>query len=307
MTTLTYHADPMLTGLSLAYTNNEYIADKIFKRVPVNTESFKYKKYKKSLNLQLPDTRVGETGEPNEVKFEHEKLTASVEGHSLIERIPETSKQEAQAENETLMISATNFLTNVFLGAREKRLADLLQDTGNYGGNYKSLTSGEKFTNANSDAFGIVDDACQKTWFKPNVIIGGRTAINALRRNPYVVKAANRNSGDSGKATLQDLKDLFEVDNIYVGNSVANLAKLGQSANFVNTWGNDIILAYINPSANINYDVTFGITAEVGKREISTAFDGEKGVRGVHCVKIAEQLKDVIIAPDCGYLLKGVC
>lgn len=307
MTTIQYTADPMLTGLTLAYTNNDYIADKIFKKVSVTTETFKYKKYLKSLNLQLPETLIGETGEPNEVKFKAEKLMASVEGHSLIERIPETSNKEAKAENENLMISATNFLTNVFLGAREKRLADMLQDKNNYDGNFKELKSNEKFTVDTIDAFEIVDDACQKVWFKPNVMIGGRAAINALRRNPFIVKAANRNSGDSGKATLQDLKDLFEIDNIYVGNSVANLSKQGQNANFVNTWGNDIILAYINPSANLKYDITFGLTAELGKREISVGFDGEKGVRGVHSVKIAEQYKDVIVAPDCGYLIKGVC
>lgn len=307
MTTIQYTADPMLTGLTLAYTNNDYIADKIFKRDPVTTKEFKYKKYLKSLNLQLPDTLVGETGEPNEVKFKYEKLIDSVEGHSLIERIPKTSIEEAAAEKENLTIAATEFLTNVFLGAREKRIADLLQDTSNYDGNSKTLTASQKFTNADVNAFKIVDDAAQNIWFKPNVMIGGRTAINALRRNPFVVKAANRNSGDSGKATLQDLKDVFEIDNIFVGNSVANLAKLGQSANFVNTWGNNIILAYINPSANINYGITFGLTAELGKREISTAFDGEKGVRGVHSVKIAEQYKDIIIAPDCGYLIKGVC
>lgn len=307
MTVIKYTADPMLTGLTLAYTNNDYIADKIFQRVSVTTETFKYKKYLKSLNLQVPDTLVGDTGEPNEVKFECEKLTETVDGHSLIERIPQTSKQEAAAENEDIMTKTTNFLTNVFLGAREKKVADIMQDINNYDGNYKILTTNEKFTKADVDAFDIVDDACDKVWFKPNCIIGGRTAIKALRKNPYVVKAANRNSGDSGKVTLQDLKDLFEVDNIFVGNSVANLSRRGQSANYVNTWGNDIILAYINPSANIDYDITFGVTAELGKREILTAFDGEKGVRGVHCVKIAEQYKDVIIAPDCGYLIKGVC
>lgn len=307
MATITYNAHPMLTGLSLAHTNEDYIADKIFHRVPTDAATFEYKKYLKSLNLQLPNSRIGETGEPEEVNFKYQDITSKVEDHALISRIPEKSNKEAAADNEKLFVSSTKFLTNVFLGIREKNLADLLQDTSNYDGNYQTLTSGQTFTNSNVNAFDIVDEACQKTWFKPNVMIGGRTAINALRKNPYVVKAANRNSGDSGKATLQDLKDIFELKEIYVGNSVANLAKLGQAANYVNTWGNDIIVAYINPDADLDNDISFGLTAELGKREISTGFDGEKGVRGVHYIKIAEQRKDVIIAPDCGFLIKGVC
>ena len=45
---------------------------------------------------------------------------------------------------------------------------------------------------------------------------------------------------------------------------------------------------------------------EQGSREISEGFNGKSGVRGVHYVKIAEQLKDKVLAPDCGYLLKNV-
>ena len=120
-----YTADAQLTGISLAYTNPEYIADKIFKRVPVSTESFKYKKYDKSLNLQLPDSSVGETSIPNEVKFKHDKVTASVRSDALVDYISQTAVEEAGAESENLFTTSTEFLTDVFYACREKRLADL--------------------------------------------------------------------------------------------------------------------------------------------------------------------------------------
>lgn len=187
----------MLTGLTLAYTNNDYIADKIFQRVPVTTETFKYKKYLKSLNLQVPDTLVGDTGEPNEVKFEFEKLTETVDGHSLIERIPQTSKQEAAAENEDIMTKTTNFLTNVFLGAREKRIADMLQDINNYDGNYKILTANEKFTKDNVDAFDVVDDACDKVWFNQYTDTVEVKAPSAVAAGLRVYLNKNRNIAKS--------------------------------------------------------------------------------------------------------------
>lgn len=301
-----YTADAQLTGISLAYTNPEYIADKIFKRVPVSTESFKYKKYDKSLNLQLPDSSVGETSLPNEVKFKHDKVTASVRSDALIDYISQTAVEEAGAESENLFTTSTEFLTDVFYACREKRLADLLQDANNYNGNAKTLATSEKFTATGVNAFNVIDEAMDKVWFKPNVMVGSRGAINALRRNPYVVKAANRNSGDAGKATLADLKDLFELQDIFVGNSVVNTSKRGQTDNFVNTWGNAIMLLYIAPQATITHGLTFGFTAEKGKRAVTKAFDSERGVRGVHCIKVAEQKADVIIAPECGYLISNV-
>ena len=301
-----YTAHEQLTGVSLAYSNNSYIADKIFKRIAVPTETFGYKKYDKSLNLQVPDTYVGDKGLPNQVEFKHEALTASLRNDALIEYISQNSIDEAKADKENLFTTSTEFLTDVFMACREKRLADMLQNTANYGSNYKQLSSTEKFSLENVNAFKIVDEAMDKVWFKPNVLVGGRNAINALRRNPYVVKAANRNSGDSGKATIQDLKDIFELDNVYVGNSIVNTSKKGQADNFVNAWGNAIMLLYINPVADVKHGITFGLTAEKGKRTISTSFDGERGVRGVHGIKIAEQIEDVIVAPDCGYLILNV-
>lgn len=301
-----YTADATLTGISLAYRNTEYIADKVFKRVPVATENFKYKKYDKSLNLMLPDSTVGDVGKPNEVKFKHEKITASVRGDALVDYISQCDIEEAGAEGENLFTTATEALTDTFLACREKRFADLLQDANSYNGNVKTLTNSEKFTLANVDAFDIVDGVTDNVWFKPNVMVGSRRAINALRRNSYVVKAANRNSGDSGKATLQDLKDIFELNEIYVGNSWVNTSKRGQTDNFVNTWGNAIMLLYINPSAVINHGLTFGLTAEKGKRKITKMFDGERGTDGVHCIKISERIGDVIVAPDCGYLIKNI-
>ena len=301
-----YTADATLTGITLAYRNTEYIADKIFKRVPVSTESFKYKKYDKSLNLMLPDSTVGDTGHPNEVKFKHEKITASVRGDALVDYISQNDVEEAGAESENLFTSVTEALTDTFLACREKRLADMLQDASNYKSNVKTLTSSEKFTLANVDAFDIIDSAMDNVWFKPNVMVGSRLAINALRRNPYVVKAANKNSGDSGKATLQDLKDIFELNEIYVGNSFVNTSKRGQTENYVNTWGNAIMLLYINPAAVLNHGLTFGLTAERGKRKITKMFDGERGTDGVHCIKIAERIGDVIIAPECGNLIKNI-
>lgn len=301
-----YTANAQLTGVALSYKNKNFIADKIFKKVPVYTQSFQYLKYDKSLNLQLPETLIGSTGKPNEIDTAAMKETASVRGDSLETHIPVTDIREANADGENLKIRKTEFLTNVFDACREKRVADLLQNENTYGGNVLKLKETEKFSLTNVNAFYVVDEAMSKVWIKPNVMIGSRKAINALRKNPFIVKAANKNSGDSVKATIQDLKDMFELDEVLIGESVVNTSRKGQVPNYVGAWGNAIILAYIAPTANLDGDITFGFTAELGKREISTFEDKERGVRGVYSIKIAEEMNDVIVAPDCGYLITNV-
>ncbi len=301
-----YTAEAELTGVALSYKNKSYIADKIFKSVPVSTSSFKYLIYDKSLNLQLPETAIGSTGKPNEVDFGGEKRTESVKDNSLTVYIPKDAVEEAEKDGEDIFTRKTEFLTNIFDACREKRVADLLQNEKNYGSNVKMLGKDEKFTSKDVNAFDIVDTAAAEVWFKPNIMIGSRKAINALRKNPAVVKAANHNDGDSGKASIQDLKEMFELDDVLVGESLVNTSKKGQVANYVGAWGNAIILVYINRTADTSGGITFGFTAEKGKREVYKHFDEERGIKGVYGVKIAEQKTDIIVAPDCGYLIKNV-
>ena len=197
-------------------------------------------------------------------------------------------------------------MTDVFGACREARLATMLSDTANYGNNHKTLQSSEKINVDTANATKLIQGAIDSMWMPANTMIISRLAFSALRQNPFIVKAVNKNSGDSGIASLEGIKDLFQLDRILVGKSMANTAKRNQTASYVNIWGNDIILAYINPNATLDNGVTFGLKAERGEREISTGFDAKRGVRGVEYIKIANEEKDLIVCPDCGYLLKGV-
>lgn len=301
-----FEVSPQLTGMSLAHVNRDYIADLIFKKVAVATKTFGYTEFLKDYNLMVPDTLVGDKGMPNKIDYKGKKQLASVEGHALLDEISQSEIDEAKGNSENLEETSTLFLTNNFLASREKRLADLLSNPETYAGNTKTLTAQQKISLATVNAVDIVQDAIDTCWIKPNVMIAGRQAFSKFRRNPFVVKGVNHNSGDAGIASMEAIKELFELDDIFVGNSMANTAKRGQDANFVSLWGNDIILAYINPNPSLKKDLTFGVTADFGKRELSTAFDGMPGTRGVKYVKIAEENKDLIISPDCGYLLKNV-
>lgn len=301
--TADFQVNPELTGLSLAYTNPLYIADKIFRRVPTETSVFKYREYEKDLTLQLPNDEVGESSDPNQVKFKSKLLTDSVKGYSLVDDIPQTEIEDAKGNKENLVQDSTEFLTNVFLACREKRLADMLGDVNTYKGNAKTVATKDKITNDDTDAWGMIQDAIDALWLPANTLILSRQVFSKLRRNPSIRSGCNK---QDGAVNLNDLKELFSVDNILIGSAKSNTAKRGAQADIVNLWGNDIIALYINPTATPKKGLTFGLTMEQGSREISEGFNGKSGVRGVHYVKIAEQLKDKVLAPDCGYLLKNV-
>lgn len=295
-----------LTGITLAYANKDFIADRIFHRVPVGTSTFSYNQYKKDLNLQLPETLVGDSGIPNSVDFASEKKYATVRGDALIDEIPQSKISDSKLSIEDLQGDSVEMLTNVFLACREKRLADLLSDETVYNGNSKTLTNDEKLTDTSVDLLSMIEDTRLKCWFEPNTIIMSRAVYSYVRRNQSLVSAFHKNLNSHGLLLGEELKDVLQVENVFVGMGVANTKKRGQTPSYANLWGNNIILAYINPKAKLDKDMTFGLTAEMGSRKVFIGFNGIPGTDGVNYVKISEKITDVITCPDCGYLLKNV-
>ena len=302
-----YEINPELTGISLAYFNKNYIADKVFKRAKVTAENFKYRKWEKGAGLTVPNTLLGATGIPNSINAKSKLYPESVEAHGLTYEIPVTEIEAAEKQGKNVLATKTKFLIEAISAAREARLAKLLGTASNYNGNTQTLAANEKITKSDVNAVNLIEDIASDMLVRPNTIIMNKSVSSKLRRNPAIVKAVHANSGDEGIVSLEQLKGIFEgIENIYVGESVANTAKRGETPNLQQTWGNNIILAYIDPMAEVDEGLTFGLTAEYEERVTGTFFDPKPGVKGITVVKTTEQLKDLIMCADCGYLLKDV-
>ena len=95
------------------------------------------------------------------------------------------------------------------------------------------------------------------------------------------------------------------LEKILVGKSKANAQKPGKTPVIQTLWGIDLALFYLNPIARPKYGLTFGLTATKGSTEVQTYFEGKFGAHGVHYIKPVETLKELIMAPACGFLIKN--
>lgn len=303
-----FQIEPELTGVALGYTNKNYIADKVLPKVPVSQESFKYRKYDNTDLLTVPDTRIGDKGTPNSIELGSKPLTASVENHALIESIPVQKIQDAQKSSGKIDLKSTVTmqLTDVLKASAEIRLAKLLSTTSNYAGNCKVLKDSEKVSNENSNAVNLIQDSIDKMFQKANTLVTSRVAMSKLRRNPYIVGACHKNSSTSGIVSIEELKELFELDNIFVGETVVNTSKKGQQAQYAAAWQNDICLMHLNPVANTDFGVTFGYNATLEDITVGTFTDPMPGTKGCEILKAYYSGIYLIACPECGYLLKEV-
>ena len=116
------------------------------------------------------------------------------------------------------------------------------------------------------------------------------------------VFAAGGNAASGGVVSPRAFADLFELDEVLIGESFYNSAKPGQTATMARVWGKSALLFYRNPNATPRMGVTFGITAQFGTRIAGSRPDPDIGLRGGTRIRVGEGVKELITCSDAAYL-----
>lgn len=305
-----FHVNPELTGIALAYRNTGYIADEILPRVPVSQKSFQYKKYDNSAFLNIPNSEIGRKGLPETMELKSTIVTESCVDHSVMAEVPEDDVLEANAaqgtEKEDPIGDNTLLATEGLKLSREKRVADLITNTATYDGNVLTLSGSDRFTDKTSSFLDTFFTAKNKMLMEPTHAVVSSAGAGYWQTHPDFLKVYTaENPNNKGIVPLDFIAKILGLEKILVGKTKANSQKPGKEPVIQSLWGNDLALFYLNPLARPKYGLTFGLTATKGSTEVQTYFDGKLGAHGVHYIKPVETLKELIMAPACGFLIKN--
>ena len=302
--------DPQLTGIAIAYRNRQLIADEVLPRVkPVNTKQFSYTYYPPAETFTIPDTRVGRRGRPNTVEFSGQKLTSEALDYGLDDEIPQDDIDQANnAINKALARPeerAAEFVANLIALDREVRAANAVFNAAAYAASNKTqLVGGTQWSNPAVDAVAGVSGYLEGLLMRPNVAVFGGPTWAALRRNPFIVKAVNKSSGDSGLVSRKDFAEVFELEEVLVGGAFVNTAKKGQNPVMARAWGKHAAFIYRDKLADNERGVTFGMTVPYGEMIAGSKPDSDIGLRGGVRVRVGETVKELITAPDAGFFVQ---
>lgn len=311
-----FEADPVLTALTVSYRNpeNAYIADDFLPRTPVGGEKFGWTRFPVGQAVTVPETRVGRTGRPNRVEFQSTRETSEVVDYGLDTPIPQTDVDEANAlrarglSNVDPEQAATLTLSDLILVDREVRVARIGQNPANYApGNSAPLPADKMFdVYATSDPILTIQGAVKSHRFFPyNTMTMGYSTFVALQSHPKIVNAVKGNVTGSGIVSQEEMRQLFGMTKLLVGRSFVNTARPGQTPVLTRVWGEVLALTYVNPGANTQNPTTFGMTAQFGTRIAGSLPDPDIGIRGGMRVRVGEQVRELVTAPDAGYLITG--
>lgn len=298
--------DPMRTGISLAYKNEQYIADMALPRKPVTSLQYKYTLYNKADSFNVSDATIGRTGKVNEIEFGATETTSAIKDYALAENVPQQDIDHAKGTDIDPMSDATEYVTDQIMLAREVRVASLVHTKANYTSS-ETISGTDKWTDPESNPITQILDGMNTSFVVPNYAVTNRSAALELRRNPAVVKAYNGTLGDTGLVPLSFLEQLLGIK-IIIGTARKNTANKGQTLSLSEIWQPDFAMYYLNPVARVNKGLTFGWSAEYKNRRASTKVlsPGDFGLDGGTRVMVGEQLDEKIVAADVGYYLEAV-
>ncbi|MDR2551447.1 MAG: hypothetical protein LBD10_14750 [Desulfobulbus sp.] len=304
MPTAPFPIQPELTAIAIGYRNTRLIADNVLPRIPVGKREFKYLVYNLADGFTVPDTRVGRKGKVNEVEFQATELTASADDYGLEDPIPQDDITNAPPNYDPVG-RAVEGITDLILLDREIRVAGLVFNAATYV-NKVTLSGTSQFSDfANSDPIATIHTALDSCLMRPNVMTIGRPAFSVLCRHPKLCKAIFGNNTDVGIVTANQVAQLFELDEVLIGEAYLNTAKKGQAVALSRVWGKHIALTYRDRNATTRGRMSFGYTCQFGSRLAGAWEDKNIGLRGGHRVRMGESVKELICAPDLGYFIQN--
>ncbi len=299
--------DPTLTAISIAYRNDAQtlIADRVLPKTKVGTKSFEYLNFDSAQSFTVPDTKIGRKSQPNIVEFYGEEKSGSVVDYGLDDIIPFDDINQAKASGWGFdpKAKAVEYLTDLMMLDREKRVAKMVQDSTNYlTTQTENLSGASQWSHADSNPMSAILAALDKPLMRPNTMVIGREAWTKLRQHPKLVSAAQRNSGNQGSIARAELAELLEIKQILIGDSFVNSARKGQAATLSRTWGKNAAFLHINPGSTISHGASWGFTASYLGWRVGTKFNDMLGVRGALVVRAVDSLSEIVTAKNLGYL-----
>lgn len=292
-----------LSEVARGYSNNAFVAQYLFPTIYSEKEKIDIFEFNKEA-FQIYNTERAIRANSNVISPKgFKKHTTTLKENDL--SYPIDYREEEEAEKVKLQLHATNVVTEGLNLKLEKECADLVQNPDSYSAENKIILSGTScFDDKTSDPQGVVDDAKDAVSAKiaqdPNTMIIGQSAWKALKKHPQLVGLISDNKNKM--VTLEFLKEIFEVENIYIGKSIFSNVE----GNFERIWKDNIVLAYVPNlgASRTEYDPSFAYT--VRKKDALQIDEYTKEGNKVKYIRATDIYTPFLVGPEAGYLISNV-
>jgi hypothetical protein len=246
------HLDAAMTNVSIAYKNDNYIAESVFPVVRVQKQTDKYFVFDKSawfrdeVSPRAPGTRA------NRVDYSISTGSYIALPYALAKAVTDEERENADAALQP-DIEATEFVTDQLMLAHEIRVADKISASGNWA-SASNLTSGTKWSSDTStptaNILTLITAVRQSIGRKPNKLVMGAEVMETLMNHPEMLDRL-KYTRPGAILTPGDLASWFGLEQVHVGEGIKNTANEGATDSLSDIWPDFVWVGWVPSSATL--------------------------------------------------------
>lgn len=293
------HVNKLLSNVSVAYTNAEYIADKLFPQVPVVKDTDLFRVYDR--NFKVPETSRAPKAVAKEASFDFSTSSYALEQHALKDYVG--VDEEEQNDLGSLKVDTTEFLTDTILRRMELSMAALFTTT-NWSLNV-SLAAANAFT-ANttvSDPVPVFDTGAttiiSNSGKTPNFGFIPRVEFVAIKNHISVLDRVKYTSSEVSEAMIKALVGLPEL---HIPTAVQDTAAEGLAVSTSPFFAAKCFLGWKPATGGGVKTPSCGYTFMSSKPRVRSWFDNE---RNADAIEVEVKYQSKVVASLTGYLIAG--
>ncbi|MBQ0360514.1 hypothetical protein J7T07_15110 [Proteus mirabilis] len=304
--------DPVLTSIARGYKNAAFIGERIFPVVHTDKEGVTVPTFGKSAFVEYDTERAVGADSNVLVREKTGKLDLVLNEHDLAVPVDYREQAESMFNEEA---KAIRRVTNGVNLKRELYAARLAQDKTVYKAtNVKTLKADERWAGGKGDPIGVIEAGIEAvrntTGLRPNLMTMGASVMALLKFHPAIQAAIGAN--ERKRITLDILKDLFQVDEVVIGEPVSMASmKEAQDKDKLpsDIWGDNLMLHYVGKaqagadSADEN-EPSFGYTLRRKGMPVADKYDSNGGK--VKYCRYTDIYKVAVVGGDAGYLITNI-
>lgn len=289
--------DPVLTNLVWGYKNAAMIADAVFPRVFIDKEGGKIPVFGKEAFKEYSTYRALRGNSNMMPVAARSTVDVVLDEHDLGYPIDLREKADSTFDEQKI---ATNSVSAALALKREIIAAGLAFDAANFAsGNKITLSGTSQFSHADSTPITTVETGkaavAAGIGVEPNVMLMGKAVYDALKNHSTLLERIKYSM--KGIVTLDLMKELFGIANIFVGSAV----KSSDAGVLSNVWNDSLLLAYVALGSESEAEPSFGYT--LTKRSYPQVDRYVKEGGKVEIVRETDIMKVKIVGASAGYLM----
>lgn len=263
------HVDALLTDFAIGFRPTGFIADQIFPLVDVPKQSdiFAIFEQEDRFRQWTDDRAPGDMA--NEVRMRVSSAQFYCPNHALSSTIPDELIANAdEIFRQQVEEGRTSHILDALMINWEKRVADQTFSTAGVGSSAAVASAWTASAIGDSDPVGdintAIDNVQDATGYRPNRMIMGGVAYRLARRhNDVIAKTTNPNFDNALPGAYPgtaELANLFDLEQVVVGDAFFNQAQENLSLDLSRIWGPDVCVYFNDPNPRFDtptYAVTF--------------------------------------------------